>query len=136
VTPSVVPCGYSIPVGGVGVGWAGKSRDGNRGIERGLEGRDNNEGWVALVLVVMWGEVAVVGKGVVLMGPELGVLVDAVALGLALSGAIGDEVGESRDTDDSVGDMLACWTVGWVVGSGVGVVDVLSDYKEGERIGR
>ena len=43
-TPSVVPYGYSIPVGGVGVGWAGESRDGNGGVRRGLEGRDNNDG--------------------------------------------------------------------------------------------
>ena len=68
-----------------------------------------------------------VGKVAVSMGPELGVLVDAVALGLALSGAVGNEVVESRGTDDSVGDMLACWIVGWFIGSGVGVVDVLSD---------
>ena len=68
-----------------------------------------------------------VGKGAVLMGPELGVLVDAAAFGSALSGAVGDEVVESRGVDDSVGDMLACWIVGWFVGSSVGVVDVLSD---------
>ena len=68
-----------------------------------------------------------VGKGAVSMEPELGVLVDAVALGLALSGAVGDEIVESRGADDSVGDMLACWIVGWWVGSSVGAVDVLSD---------
>ena len=44
VTPSVVPCGYSIPVGGVGVVWAGGSGDGNGGVERGLEGRDDDRG--------------------------------------------------------------------------------------------
>jgi hypothetical protein len=66
----------------------------------------------------------VVGKGAVSMGPELGVLVDAVELCLVLSGAVGDEVFQSRGTDDSVG--LACWIVGWVVGSGVEVVYVLS----------
>ena len=68
-----------------------------------------------------------VGKGAVLMGPELGVLVAAVGLGLALSGAVGDVGGESKSTDDSVGDMLACWIVGWVVGSGAEMVDVLGD---------
>ena len=73
------------------------------------------------------GEVAVVGKGAVSMGHELGVLVDAVALGSALSGAAGDEVVESRCTDDSVVDVLACWIVGWVVGSGAETVDVLGD---------
>ena len=77
-----------------------------------------------------------VGKGAVSMGPELGVLV-AVGLGLALSGAVGDEVGESRGTDESVGDMLECWIVGWVVGSGVEVVsvDVLSDGGWGRSYG-
>ena len=44
VTPSVVPCGYSIPVGGVGVGWAGGSGDGNGGVGRGLEERDDDMG--------------------------------------------------------------------------------------------
>ena len=68
-----------------------------------------------------------VGKGAVSMGPELGVLVAAVGLGLALSGAVGDVGGESKSTDDSVGDMLACWIVGWVVGSGAEMVDVLGD---------
>ena len=53
-----------------------------------------------------------VGKGAVSMEPELGLLVDAVALGLALSRAVGDEIVGSRGTDDSVGDMLACWIVG------------------------
>ena len=72
-----------------------------------------------------------VGKKAVSMGPGLGVLVDAVGLGLALSGAVGDEVGESRGTDESGGDMLACWIVGWIVGSGVEVVDVLSDGGRG-----
>ena len=61
------------------------------------------------------------------MGPELGVLVAAVGLDLALLGAVGDVVGESKSTDDSVGDMLACWIVGWVVGSGAEMVDVLGD---------
>ena len=37
-------------------------------------------------------------------GPGLGVLVAAVGLGLALSGAVGDVVSESKSTDDSVGD--------------------------------
>ena len=69
----------------------------------------------------------VVGKGAVSMGPELDVLVAAVGLCLALSGAVEDVVGESKSTDDSVGDMLACWIVGWVVGSGAEMVDVLSD---------
>ena len=68
-----------------------------------------------------------VGKGVVAMEPELGLLVDAVALGSALSRAVGEEIVVSRGTDVSVGDMLACWIVGWLVGSSVGVVDVLSD---------
>ena len=68
-----------------------------------------------------------VGKGAVSMGPELGVLVAAVGLGLALSGAVEDVVGESKSTDESVGDMLACWIVGWVVGSGAEMVDVLGD---------
>ena len=68
-----------------------------------------------------------VGRGAVLMGPELGVLVAAVGLGLALSGAVGDVGGESKSTDDSVGDMLACWIVGWVVGSGAEIVDVMGD---------
>ena len=68
-----------------------------------------------------------VGKGAVSMEPELGLLVDAVALGLALSRAVGDEIVGSRGTDVSVGEMLACWIVGWLVGSGVGMVDVLSD---------
>ena len=48
------------------------------------------------------------GEGAVSMRPELGVLVNAVALGLVLSGAIGYEVGERRGTDGSVGGMLAC----------------------------
>ena len=74
----------------------------------------------------MGGGVAVVGKKTVSMGPGLGVLVDAVGLGLALSGAVGDAVGESKSTGESVG-MWACWIVGWFVGSGVGMVDVLSD---------
>ena len=68
-----------------------------------------------------------VGKGAVSMGPELDVLVVAVGLGLALSGAVGDVVGESESTDDSVGDMWACWIVGWFVGSGAEMVDVLGD---------
>ena len=68
-----------------------------------------------------------VGKGAVSMGPELDVLVAAVGLGLALSGAVGDVVGESGSTDDSVGDMWACWIAGWVVGSGAEIVDVLGD---------
>ena len=68
-----------------------------------------------------------VGKGAVSMGPELGVLVAAVGLGLSLSGAVGDVVGESKSTDESVGDMSACWIVGWVVGSGVELVDVMGD---------
>ena len=55
------------------------------------------------------------------------VVVVAVELGLALWRAVGVEVGESRDTDESVGGILACWIVGWFVGSGVGMVDVLSD---------
>ena len=67
-----------------------------------------------------------VGKGAVLMGPELGVLVDAVGSCLALSGAVGDAVGESKSTGDSVG-MLACWVVGWFVGSSAAMVDVLGD---------
>ena len=50
----------------------------------------------------------VVGKGAVSMGPELDGLVAAVGLGLALSGAVGDVVGESESTDDSVGDMWTC----------------------------
>jgi hypothetical protein len=69
----------------------------------------------------------VVGKGAVSMEPEHGVLVDAVALGLALSRAVRDEIVESRGAEDSVGDMLECWIVGWLVGSSVGAVDVLSD---------
>ena len=44
VIPSLVPCGYSIPVGGVGVGWAGGSGDGDGGAGRGLEGRDDDRG--------------------------------------------------------------------------------------------
>ena len=68
-----------------------------------------------------------VGKGAVSMGPELGVLVAAVGLGLVLSGAVGVTAGESKSTDESVGDMLACWIVGWVVGSGAEMVDVLGD---------
>ena len=68
-----------------------------------------------------------VGKGVVAMEPELGLLVDAVALGPALSRAVGEEIVVGRGTDVSVGDMLACWIVGWLVGSSVGVVDGLSD---------
>ena len=67
-----------------------------------------------------------VGKGAVLMGPELGVLVDAVGLGLALSGAVGDAVGESKSIGESVG-MWACWIVGWFVGSIAAIVDVLGD---------
>jgi len=39
-TPSVRPCGYSIPVGGVGVGWA----DGDGVVGRGLEERDDDKG--------------------------------------------------------------------------------------------
>ena len=68
-----------------------------------------------------------VGKGEVLMGPGLGVLVDAVGLGLALSGAVRDAGGDGKSTDESVGDMLACWMVGWVVGSGAEMFDLLSD---------
>ena len=68
-----------------------------------------------------------VGKGTASMGPELGVLVAAVGLGLALSGAVGDVGGESKSTGDSAGDMLACWIVGWVVGFGAEMVDVLGD---------
>ena len=67
-----------------------------------------------------------VGKGAVSMGPELGVLVAAVA-GVRFGRAVGDVVGESRSTDDSVKDMLACWIVGWVVGPGAEMVDVLGD---------
>ena len=70
-----------------------------------------------------------VGKGVVSMEPELGLLVDAVALGLALSRAVGDEVVGSRGADVSVGEMLACWIVGWLVGSSVGAVDVLGPVR-------
>jgi hypothetical protein len=44
VTPFVVPCGYSIPVGGVGVDWAGGSGDGDRVVARGLEERDDDKG--------------------------------------------------------------------------------------------
>ena len=43
VTPFVVPCGYSIPVGGVGVGWAGGSGDDNGGAGRGLEEGDGGK---------------------------------------------------------------------------------------------
>ena len=68
-----------------------------------------------------------VGKGAVSMGPELGVLVAAVGLGLALSEAVGDVGGESESTDDSVGNMWACWIAGWVVGSGAEMVAVLGD---------
>ena len=68
-----------------------------------------------------------VGEGAGSMRPELGVLVAAVGLGLALSGAVGDVVGESKSTDESVGDMLTCWIVGWIVGSGAEMVDVLGD---------
>ena len=78
-------------------------------------------------VAVMWGEVAVVGKGAVSIGSELGVLVAAVGLGLALSVAVGVAVGERKSTDESVRDMLACWIVGWVVGSGAEIVDVLGD---------
>ena len=67
-----------------------------------------------------------VSKEAVSMVPELGLLVDAVALGLALSRAVGDEIVVSRGTDVSVGEMLACWSVGWLVGSSAGAVDVLS----------
>ena len=49
-----------------------------------------------------------VGKKAVSMGPGLGVLVDAVGLGLALSGVVGDAGGDGKSTDESVGDMLAC----------------------------
>ena len=74
VTPSVVPCRYSIPVGGVGVGWAGGSGDGNGGVGLGLEERDDDRGLAALVSVaVMWGEVVVVDKAAVSMGLVLGV---------------------------------------------------------------
>jgi hypothetical protein len=69
----------------------------------------------------------VVGKGAVSVEPELGVLVGAVALDLALWRAVKDEIVESRGADDSVGDMLACWIVGWSVGSRVGAVGALSD---------
>jgi len=69
----------------------------------------------------------VVSKEAVSMVPELGLLVDAVVLGLALSRAVGDESVGSRGTGVSVGGMLACWIVGWLVGSSVGAVDVLSD---------
>jgi len=68
----------------------------------------------------------VVSKEAVSREPELGLLVDAVALGLALSRAVGDEIVGSGGTDVSVGEMLACWIVGWLVGSSVGAVDVLS----------
>ena len=78
-------------------------------------------------VAVMGGGVAVVGKKAVSMGPGLGVLVDAVGLGLALSGVVGDAGGDGKSTDESVGDMLACWMVGWVVGSGAEMFDVLSD---------
>jgi len=43
VTPSVVPYGYSIPVGGVGVGWTGGSGDDNGGAGRGLEEGDGGK---------------------------------------------------------------------------------------------
>ena len=68
-----------------------------------------------------------VGKGAVSMGPGLGMLVAAVGLGLVLSGAVGDVVRESKSPGDSVGDMLACWIAGWVVGSGAEMVDVMGD---------
>ena len=68
-----------------------------------------------------------VDKEAVSAGSELGVLIAAVMLGLALSVAVGVPVGGSRSTDDSVGVMLACWIVGWVVGSGAEIVDVLGD---------
>ena len=68
-----------------------------------------------------------VGKGAVSMGPGLGVLVDAVGLGLALSGAVGNAGGEGESTDESDRDMLACLMVGWVVGSSAEMIDVLSD---------
>ena len=76
-----------------------------------------------------------VGKGSVSMGPELDVLVAAVGLGMALSGAVGDVGGESKSTDDSVGDMLACWIVGWVVESDAGMVDVMGDGGRGRPHG-
>ena len=47
-----------------------------------------------------------------------------MGLELDLSVAVGVAVGESKSTDGSVGDMLACWNVGWVVGSGAEIVDV------------
>ena len=43
-TPFVRPCGYSIPVGGVGVGWAGGSGDGDGVVGRGLEEKDDDKG--------------------------------------------------------------------------------------------
>ena len=67
-----------------------------------------------------------VSKEAVSREPELGLLVDAVALSLALSRAAGDKIVGSGGTDVSVGEMLACWIVGWLVGSSVGSVDVLS----------
>ena len=67
-----------------------------------------------------------VGKGVVAMEPELGLLVDAVALGSALSRVIGVEIVGRGGTDVSVGKMVACCIVGWLVGSGAGAVVVLS----------
>ena len=70
-----------------------------------------------------------VSKEAVSMEPELGLLVDAVALGLALSRAVGDEIVGSGGTDVSVGEMLACWIVGWLVGSSVGAVDVLGPVR-------
>jgi hypothetical protein len=63
----------------------------------------------------------VMDKGVVSMGPELGGLLDALEFGLALSGAVGNEVGMSRGADDSVRDTLACWIVGGLVLFGVEV---------------
>jgi hypothetical protein len=78
-------------------------------------------------VAVLLGKVAVMGEGAVSMGPGFGVLVDAVGLGLALSGAVEDAGGEGKSTDESGRDMLACLMVGWVVGSGAEMVDVLSD---------
>jgi hypothetical protein len=42
-TPSAVPCLYSIPAGGVGVGWVVGSRDGVGGVRTGQVGGDNED---------------------------------------------------------------------------------------------
>jgi hypothetical protein len=113
-TPPAVPCVYSVPVGGVGVGWAVGSRDGVRCVGPELAGRYDDKGCGSLALgFVMGGEAAVVGKGAVAMGPGLGVLV-VVALGSALLGAVEDVVVVSGGADGSVGDMLVCELSCWV----------------------